>query len=67
MARKKDTDVYFLYVILGVSLIPAALGGDVVIMNMVNVVAAIAFVKANKFGTNIYMLHHPNAVVDLVV
>ena len=65
MARKKDTDVHSLYATLGASLTPTALGGAAAIMNMANVVAAIAFAKANKFGNQVYMLHHPNAVADL--
>ena len=65
MARKKDTDVHSLYATLGASLTPTALGGAAAIMNTSNVVAAIAFAKANKFGNQVYMLHHPNAVADL--
>ena len=65
MARKKDTDVHALYETLGASLPVTALGGNGAIMNMANVVAAIAYAKAQKFGTNVYMLHHPNAVADL--
>jgi len=65
MARKKDTDVHSLYATLGASLSPVSLGTAGAIMNTSNVVAAIAFAKANKFGTQIYILHHPNAVADL--
>ena len=65
MARKKDTDVHSLYSTLGASLTPTSLGAAGAIMNTSNVVAAIAFAKANKFGNQVYMLHHPNAVADL--
>ena len=65
MARKKDTDVHALYATLGASLPVTALGAANAIMNMANVVGAISYAKAQKFGNQIYMLHHPNAVADL--
>ena len=65
MARKKDTDVHSLYASLGASLSPTSLGAAGAIMKASNVAAAVAFAKANKFGTQIYILHHPNAVADL--
>ena len=65
MARKKDTDVHSLYASLGARLSPTSLGAAGAIMKASNVAAAVAFAKANKFGTQIYILHHPNAVADL--
>jgi hypothetical protein len=65
MARKKDTDVHALYATLGASLPVTALGQANAIMNMSNVVGAISYAKAQKFGNQVYMLHHPNAVADL--
>jgi hypothetical protein len=32
---------------------------------LANVAGAIAHAKANKFGSNIYILHHPNTVFDI--
>ena len=61
MARKKDTDVHALYSTLNGS---ALLGGSVP-MSLSNVAGAIAYAKANKFGNNLYILHHPNSVFDI--
>ena len=61
MARKKDTDVHALYPTLNGS---SLLGGSVS-MSLSNVAGAIAYAKANKFGNNIYILHHPNSVFDI--
>lgn len=60
MARKKDTDVHALY-----SGFSTAYGGSNVTMSLANVAGAIANAKANKFGSNIYIIQHPNAVFDL--
>jgi len=61
MARKKDTDVHALYPTLNGS---ELLGGSVA-MSLSNVAGAIAYAKANKFGNQIYILQHPNAVFDI--
>ena len=61
MARKKDTDVHALYPTLNGS---SLLGGSVS-MSLSNVAGAIAYAKANKFGNNLYILHHPNSVFDI--
>ena len=62
-ARKKDGDVVALYTNLngGVSL-----GATTKEMNAVNLTACIAFAKANKFPTPVYVIHHPNAVAEFV-
>ena len=61
MARKKDTDVHALYGSLNSG---TTLGGSAA-MSLANVAGAIAFAKANKFGSQIYILQHPNAVFDI--
>jgi hypothetical protein len=62
MARKKDTDVHSLYSSLNGG---TTLGAATKSASLVNVAGAIAYAKANKFGTNIYILHHPNTVFDI--
>ena len=63
MARKKDTDVLALYTALN--------GGDNLgctgptYMKESYVQGIIAHAKANKFGSQLYILHHPNAVAYL--
>lgn len=61
MARKKDTDVHSLYGALNGG---TTLGGSAA-MSLANVAGAIAFAKANKFGSQVYILQHPNAVFDI--
>jgi len=58
MARKKDTDVHSLY---------SALNGGTTLggtsskeLTLANLHGCIAHAKANKFGNQIYVLHHPN-------
>jgi len=59
MARKKDTDVHALY---------SSLNGGTLLgianakFNVSNVAAAITYAKANKFGSKLSILHHPNSV-----
>ena len=60
MARKKDTDVHALY-----SGFSTSLGAANTTMSLANTAAAIAYAKANKFGSQIYILQHPNAVFDI--
>ncbi len=63
MARKKDTDVHALYTSLNGG---TNLGGTNAIFSVTVVAAAIAYAKANKFGNQLYILHHPYAVYRLV-
>ena len=62
MARKKDTDVHALYTNLNDG---TNLGTAGTSFKVNNVQAIIAFAKANKFGSQLYILHHPNAVAYL--
>tara|TARA_R100001086_G_scaffold94723_1_gene47191 strand:- start:180 stop:1043 length:864 start_codon:yes stop_codon:yes gene_type:complete len=62
MARKKDTDVHALYSALNGG---TTLGANATSMTLAFTAAAIAYAKANKFGTQIYILQHPNAVFDI--
>ena len=62
MARKKDTDVHALYSGLNGG---TTLGAAATSMTLAFVAAAIAYTKANKFGTQTYILQHPNAVFDI--
>ena len=60
MARKKDTDVHALYSGFGTSL-----GAANTTMSLANTAGAIAYAKANKFGSQVYIIQHPNAVFDI--
>ena len=62
MARKKDTDVIALYSALNGG---SDLGADGRSMNVANTHAIISNAKANKFGNQLYIVHHPNAVAGL--
>jgi len=62
MARKKDTDVIALWPSLNGD---TRLSADNQTFSTVNVHAAIAYAKANKFGSQLYIIHHPNAVAEL--
>ena len=62
MARKKDTDVHALYTNLNGG---TKLGAATKFMKASNVQGIIAHAKANKFGSQLYILHHPNAVAYL--
>jgi len=62
MARKKDTDVHALYSALNGG---TTLGANATSMTLAFVAAAIAYAKANKFGSQLYILQHPNAVFDI--
>ena len=59
MGRKKDTDVHALYSGLNGR---ATLGAATKTFSLANIAGAIAYAKANKFGSQLYILHHPNAV-----
>jgi hypothetical protein len=62
MARKKDTDVIELWPNLNGG---TSLSADNQTFSTANVHAAIAYAKANKFGNQLYIVHHPNAVATL--
>jgi hypothetical protein len=62
MARKKDTDVIELWPNLNGG---TSLSADNQTFSTANVHAAIAYAKANKFGSQLYIVHHPNAVATL--
>jgi hypothetical protein len=60
MARKKDSDVIALY-----SGFSTDIGATTRTMNLANLSAAIAYAKGNKFGSNVYVNHHPFTVWDI--
>ena len=62
MARKKDKDVIALYVNLNGG---TALGADGRNFNAANVHAIVSNAKANKIGSQLYIVNHPNAVATL--
>jgi len=62
MARKKDGDVLALYTNLNNG---TKLGATTKELTADNVAACISVAKANKFGSQLYILHHPNAVAAL--
>jgi hypothetical protein len=61
MARKKDNDVTALYQNLD-----DALGQATKFFTVINATGCIAHAKANRFGSQLYMIHHPNAVASFV-
>ena len=62
MARKKDGDVLALYTSLNGG---TKLGTAGTSFKAQNVQGIIAYAKANKFGSQLYILHHPNAIAYL--
>ena len=62
MARKKDTDVIALWPNLNSGTI---LSDDNVVWTTAIVHNAIAYAKEKKFGNQLYIVHHPNAVAKL--
>ena len=60
MARKKDVDVVSLY--SGFSTDFGAAGRS---MSLANVSSGVAYAKGKKFGSNVYINHHPFAVWDV--
>ena len=62
MARKKDTDVHALYSGLNGGTTLGAAGAT---FSLANVAASISYAKSNKFGSQLYILQHPNAVFDI--
>ena len=63
MARNKDGDVLALYTNLNDGTLLGGTGPTY--MKASNVQGIIAHAKANKFGSQLYILHHPNAVAYL--
>lgn len=63
MARKEDTDVHALYTNLNDGTNLGLAGAS---FHLDNIAAAITYAKANKFGTNLYIIQHPNSVYDVV-
>jgi len=62
MARKKDSDIIALFPTLNGGTL---LGEDNKDLNLTNASAIIANAKADKFGNDIYVVHHPNAIWKL--
>ena len=62
MARKKDNDVTALYTNLNGG---TTIGGAGKFMTLINFMGCVTFAKANKFGTMVYAIQHPNAVAHL--
>ena len=62
MARKKDTDIIALFPSLNGG---TDIGADNALFNLANVSGIIANAKADKFGNDLYIVHHPNAVWKL--
>jgi hypothetical protein len=62
MARKKDGDVLNLYSSLNEG---AILSDDDVAFSSTILHNSIAYAKEKKFGTQLYIVHHPNAVAKL--
>ena len=63
MALKKDTDVLALYQNLNEGTLLGGTGPTY--MKASNLQGIIAYAKANKFGNQLYIVHHPNAVAYL--
>ena len=64
MARKKDTDVQALYENLNSG---TDLGLASRQLSAINLAGCIAHAKANKFGSKVYVVHHPNAIAEFVL
>ena len=62
MARKKDTDIIALFPTLNGG---TKLGADNANFTLANASAIIANAKADQFGNDIYVVHHPNALWKL--
>jgi hypothetical protein len=62
MATIVETDVIALYSSLNGGTV---LGGDGKSLTLNNLSACIAKAKANKYGDNLYIVHHPNAVFEV--
>ena len=62
MARKKDTDIISLFPTLNGG---TKLGADGANLSLANASALVATAKSDLFGSDIYVVHHPNAVWKL--
>tara|TARA_R110002020_G_scaffold341678_3_gene556238 strand:+ start:368 stop:1240 length:873 start_codon:yes stop_codon:yes gene_type:complete len=62
MARKKDTDIIALFPTLNGAV---KLGADNANFTLANASAVIATAKADQFGSDIFVVHHPNALWKL--
>tara|TARA_B100000470_G_scaffold212221_1_gene191758 strand:- start:736 stop:1611 length:876 start_codon:yes stop_codon:yes gene_type:complete len=62
MARKKDTDIIALFPTLNGGV---KLGNDNINLTLANASAIIANAKADQFGNDLYVVHHPNALWKL--
>jgi len=62
MARKKDTDIIALFPTLNGG---TKLGADNANFTLANASAVIATAKADQFGSDIFVVHHPNALWKL--
>jgi hypothetical protein len=62
MARKKDNDIIALFPSLNGG---TSIGLDNALFNLANVSGVIANAKSGKFGNDLYIVHHPNAVWKL--
>lgn len=63
MARKKDKDVIALYSSLNGG---TALGAAGAVFNVAHAAAAYTHAVANKFGTKLSIVHHPNALYNII-
>ena len=62
MARKKDTDIIALFPSLNGGTV---LGADGASLSLANASALIANAKSGKFGTDLFVVQHPNAIWNL--
>jgi hypothetical protein len=62
MARKKDTDIIALFPSLNGG---SSFGDDNINLNLANASAIIANAKSQKFGSDVFVVHHPNAIWNL--
>ena len=65
MARKKDTDVLNLYQNLNSGESASIISSDNTAWTTAIVHNAIAYAKERKFGSQLYIVHHPNAIAAL--
>jgi hypothetical protein len=63
MARKKDTDAIALFSALNGGTV---FGADGAAFSVGNASACIAKAKANKMGSPLFLVHHPNAIFEFV-
>lgn len=63
LGRKKDTDLIALFSALNGG---TSLGASAATLSLQNIGACIAFAKANKFPAPVAIVHHPNALFDVV-